>query len=224
MKFKKIDEKTVCCILSNEDLTDNDITIEDFLQNREKVQSFLEEIIESAKEEIGFQAKGSMLSIQIMASYPDGIMITFSEDPKDMAAMLKNGLAGLKGEFEGDGWVEANTPKLVSDTSEKEERKIDKMLSVFRFKDMDSVLDFVKNTVVRSGLSSSLYKNEETMEYYMILERIRMSEERYRTLICTAMEFGELIGATKVQSASVMEHGTCIIPEKAINALKKVLK
>lgn len=32
MRFRKLDEKTICCMLSEEDLTDNDITIEDFIQ------------------------------------------------------------------------------------------------------------------------------------------------------------------------------------------------
>ena len=56
MRFRKLDEKTICCMLSEEDLTDNDITIEDFIHNRDNVQYFLEEIIETAREEVGFEA------------------------------------------------------------------------------------------------------------------------------------------------------------------------
>ena len=105
MKFKKIDNKTLCCMLSKEDLTDNDITLEDFIHNRDKVQSFLEEIIETAKDEVGFEASGPMLSIQIMAMHPDGVMITFSEDPKDMASAFRSGLEQIREELGSDGWV-----------------------------------------------------------------------------------------------------------------------
>lgn len=70
MKFKKLDDKTVCCMVSTEDLSDNNITIEDFIQNKDKVQDFLEEVVEAAKEEVGFETSGPMLSIQIMAMYP----------------------------------------------------------------------------------------------------------------------------------------------------------
>ena len=55
MKFKKLDDKTVCCMVSTEDLSDNNITIEDFIQNKDKVQDFLEEVVEAAKEEVGFE-------------------------------------------------------------------------------------------------------------------------------------------------------------------------
>ena len=58
MRFRKLDEKTICCMLSEEDLTDNDITIEDFIHNRDNVQYFLEEIIETAREEVGFENGG----------------------------------------------------------------------------------------------------------------------------------------------------------------------
>ena len=70
MKFKKLDDKTVCCMVSTEDLSDNNITIEDFIQNKDKVQDFLEEVVEAAKEEVGFETSGPMLSIQIISILP----------------------------------------------------------------------------------------------------------------------------------------------------------
>lgn len=227
MKFRKLDDKTVCCMLSEEDLTDNDITIEDFIHNRDKVQSFLEEIIETAREEVGFEASGPMLSIQIMAMYPDGVMITFSEDPKDMANVIKAGLAQAKGEFDDGEWIEAGTPAAAPEQEknvyiQEQDEKTGKITAIFEFLDMDSIFAFVKNAPVRSGLDSSLYKDEQSGKYYMILIKSRMSEERYRTVITTAMEFAGFAGSTKLQSAQIMEHCQCIIKEKAVNTLKKV--
>lgn len=227
MKFRKIDEKTVCCMLSEEDLTDNDITIEDFIHNRDKVQSFLEEIIETAREEVGFEASGPMLSIQIMAMYPDGVMITFSEDPKDMASAIKAGLAQVKGELDDGGWIEAGTADAVPEQQqriykqEKSENK-GKIITIFEFSDMNAVFDFVRNISVRSGLDSSLYKDKKNGKYYMLLVKVRMSEERYRTVISTAMEFADFSGITELQGAQIMEHCQCMIKEKAVNALKKI--
>ena len=57
MKFKKLDDKTVCCMVSTEDLSDNNITIEDFIQNKDKVQDFLEEVVEAAKRIHFFQRR-----------------------------------------------------------------------------------------------------------------------------------------------------------------------
>lgn len=227
MKFRKLDDKTVCCMLSEEDLTDNDITIDDFIHNRDKVQSFLEEIIETAREEVGFEASGPMLSIQIMAMYPEGVMITFSEDPKDMANAIKAGIAQAKGEFDDNEWIEAavlpESPEQEKTAYHSEQtEKTGKMTAIFEFSDMDAVFSFVKNAPVRSGLDSSLYQDEKSGSYYMILIKSRMSEERYRMVIATAMEFGAICGGTELQSAQIMEHCRCIMKEKAVNTLKKV--
>lgn len=224
MKFKKLDEKTVCCMLSEEELTDNGITIEDFIQNRDKVQNFLEDIIETAKEEVGFEASGPMLSIQIMGMYPDGVMITFSEDPKDMAAVVKAGLAQAKGEFSDDEWMEPEAvPSLEKKLFQPEKQTgTGRQPAVFSFSCMDYVFEFVRNISVRSGLNSSLYKDEQTGIYYMFLEKARMSMERYHAVLATALEFGELAGATELVMAKISEHCSCMIPAKAVNTLKKI--
>lgn len=56
----------------------------------------------------------------------------------------------------------------------------------------------------------------------MTLIKTRMSEERYRVLIATAMEFGNFIADTRLQYAQLEEHCCCMIKEKAVNTLKKI--
>ena len=222
MKFRKIDEKTVCCMLSESDLTDNDITIEDFIHNREKVQNFLEAIIETAREEVGFEASGPMLSIQIMAAYPDGVMITFSEDPKDMTNAIKAGLAQAKGELDDEQWVESASD--ISELMESTKKEKASQVTIFEFENMKDILRFVENAPVRSGLESGLYKNEKTGHYYMTLIKLRMSEERYRTVVSTAIEFADIVGTSHLQKAWIEEHCRCVIHDRAVNTLKKVCK
>ena len=184
---------------------------------------FLEEIIETAREEVGFEASGPMLSIQIMAMYPEGVMITFSDNPKGMTNAIKAGLAQVKGEVDDAEWIEAGSfsvPKKPH--AQKKVENAEKLIAVFEFSSMDTIFSFVKNTSVRSGLDSSLYKEEKTGKYYMTLIKTRMSEERYRVLIATAMEFGNFIADTRLQYAQLEEHCCCMIKEKAVNTLKKI--
>ena len=213
MKFKKLDDKTVCCMVSTEDLSDNNITIEDFIQNKDKVQDFLEEVVEAAKEEVGFETSGPMLSIQIMAMYPEGVMITMSEEPKDMAGVIKAGLAQLKGELgmDDEDWIEVK-PDVIPEPEEgveaaekatRTKKENDTIISIFSFSKLEDVFAFAEHTSVRSGLNSTLYKDEKKGVYYLYLEKVRMSEERYRQLVVTAMEYGELTGATYLFMAGI---------------------
>ena len=230
MKFKKIDNKTLCCMLSKEDLTDNDITLEDFIHNRDKVQSFLEEIIETAKDEVGFEASGPMLSIQIMAMHPDGVMITFSEDPKDMASAFRSGLEQIREELGSDGWVDVGSDEDVESEPEtdqddtEENMSVETLQTIFRFPDMETLFLFAENLPVWRGLSSSLYKNEKNGEYLLLLVKGRISSENYRLVVAVAMEFGELAGATEMKRAYLQEHCRTVIEEKAVLKLKKLVK
>ena len=228
MKFKKIDNKTLCCMLTNEDLTDNDITLEDFIHNRDKVQAFLEDLIETAKDEVGFEANGPMLSIQIMAMQPDGVMITFSEEPKDMASAIRHGLEQVKGEMKEEGWVEVDAGgdiDIETDVDQNiEENDSEKMQTIFRFADMDTLLLFAENLPVWRGLASSLYKDEKSGAYLLLLVKGHISHENYRLVVATAMEFGELAGATDVKAAYLQEHCRTVIKEKAVLKLKKLVK
>lgn len=228
MKFKKIDNKTLCCMLSNEDLTDNDITLEDFIHNKDKVQAFLEELIETAKDEVGFEASGPMLSIQIMAMQPDGVMITFSEDPKDMASAIRHGLEQVKGGMGSDDWVEVDAGEAQDTENETdldmEECNSEEIQTIFRFPNMDTLLLFAENLPVWRGLTSSLYKDEKSGAYLLLLVKGHISHENYRLVIAVAMEFGELAGATDVKLAYLQEHCHTVIEDKAVLKLKKLVK
>lgn len=214
MKFRKLDDKTLCCLLSEQDLTEKGITLEDFLHNRDKVQDFLEDIIETAKEEVGFEASGPMLSIQIMASHPNGIMITFSsEEVEDIATLLKAGLSQMKGGGEGE------IKNLLQSYNRQPQETTAPV--IFRFPTMEAVFACADQIAVR-GLQSSLYKNEKTGWYYLVLSKKRISEERYYAILTSAMEFGEFVGTNDLIYAKINEYFTCILKEKAVNTLKKI--
>lgn len=78
MKFKKLDEYTVRCVLSENDMIENDIEIEDFFSDREKIHNLMEVIIDKAKDEVGYQISDEILSMQVMPLPQNGLAITIS--------------------------------------------------------------------------------------------------------------------------------------------------
>ena len=77
MKFQRIDEDTVCCLLTEEDIQEHGLETQDFLMDREKVHGFLETIVEQAKEEEGYESRSGMLAMQIAFLPDNGVAITF---------------------------------------------------------------------------------------------------------------------------------------------------
>ena len=50
MEFIRINENTVRCIVTEDDMREYDVDIDDFLKNRGKVQDFLHTIVERASD------------------------------------------------------------------------------------------------------------------------------------------------------------------------------
>lgn len=92
MKIERIDDKTVKCFLSNEELDAYEISYKDFVARSEKAKVVMEEIIEQAEEEVGYQPPGFSFDLQIMMLPDQGMILTFSEKEPDEQRPHSEGL------------------------------------------------------------------------------------------------------------------------------------
>lgn len=97
MKIERVDERTVKCFLSNEELEEYDISYKDFIMRSAKAREVVEDIIIQAEEEVGYQPPRFAFDLQIMMLPDQGMLLTFSErDPeadspeKEFLNCLKN--------------------------------------------------------------------------------------------------------------------------------------
>ena len=79
MTFKRIDESTIRCIVTEEDMEENGLELDDFFTQSDKAQDFLREIVEQASEEVGYDSGQGMVSLQIVPLPNHALAITFSE-------------------------------------------------------------------------------------------------------------------------------------------------
>lgn len=63
MTFKRIDESTIRCIVTEEDMEENGLELDDFFTQSDKAQDFLREIVEQASEEVGYDSGQGMVSL-----------------------------------------------------------------------------------------------------------------------------------------------------------------
>ena len=91
MRFKRIDVDTVRCIISEEELIENGLEVDDFLQNDGRTESFLRKIISMAEEEVGYKVQGGNITIQVAVLPEHTLALTFSEKPElGISNMLEN--------------------------------------------------------------------------------------------------------------------------------------
>lgn len=65
MEFKRIDDTKFQCLLDEDDLEDNNISLDDFFRNdTKKIHGLLDVILEEAQKSIGIMMDGGVMSLQ----------------------------------------------------------------------------------------------------------------------------------------------------------------
>lgn len=239
MKFKRIDVDTVRCIISEDELIENGLEVENFLQNDSKAESFLRKIISMAEEEVGYKVQGGNVSIQVAVLPEHTIALTFSEKPdagianmlehlKEAVESLAKGNADiLSGRLFEKKTLEQKEKKQSAAQKEKAEKTggsafRDKNTYQFRFHSLDDVMNYAKGICLDEEVENALYYLEQEHAYYLLVERGAVSDRQLCRLCSTALEFAKDAYAAQSIKAYIMEHGKCIIPQNAIEHLQEI--
>lgn len=233
MKIERIDEKTVKCFISNQELEEYDIDYKDFIMRSEKAKEVVQEIIEQAEEEVGYKPPQFAFDLQIMMLPEQGMILTFSERDsetregeqfieclREMKKILQKTRERLNQSETGEGGTgEAPQKQKAEDKNAGEggqERRPG--FAVFVFSGIGRVMEYAAVLPSNLQVESSLYEMDGF--YYLYLLKGRASYERYSRACVQALEFGGLYAAVEGQAARLKEHGKCLIEEKAIKKLR----
>lgn len=220
MKIERIDDKTVKCYISNEELEELEITYKDFILRSERAKEVVEDIIEQAMEEVGYKPPEFAMDMQIMVLPDKGMMLTLSErSPEDLKKnpMLQEYLKEMQKTLEEHfGDIAQIAKKVKEPTAETQKTQKQQMpdFAVFAFDSIRQLSDFAAILPKNMRMISSLYKMDDI--YYLYLEKGGASYERYSRACIHALEYAVLYGATEEKIRYIQEHGECIIEEKAI--------
>lgn len=223
MKIERVDDKTVKCFLSNQELEEYEIDYKDFVTRSEKAREVVQEIIEQAAQKVGYKPPRFAFDLQIMMMPDQGMVLTLSEkDPLelnekdqmlDYLKELKNIFQTAKEQFEKAGAVlQQNTGTEVNDETKKPEQ------AIFQFADMAGVLGYAAVMPSNLRMKSALYVMDG--EYYLVLHKGSASYERYSRACIQAMEFSSLYAAQEDRILYLQEHGECLIAEGALKKLR----
>ena len=236
MKIERIDDKTVKCFISNEELEEFEITYKDFITRSEKAKEVVEEIIEQAIEEVGYKPPQFAMDMQIMMMPDKGMVLTLSEKtPEDLqknpALMeyLKEMRKTLEEHFGKPG--AEGLPQLP--TGLPGEKGVDAQqtgegaqpgtaqlpdFAIFKMATLRDLSEYARILPKNLRVESCLYADKG--EYYLFLQRGHASYKRYSRACIQALEYGVLFGATEDKIVYLDEHAECLIPEKAIAKLR----
>lgn len=249
MKIERVDEKTVKCFISNEELEEYDISYKDFMTRSDKARDIVEEIMAQAMEEVDYKPPQYAFDLQIMMMPDKGMVLTFTErTPEDvknginlmhylreMRQILKDRLgldaptiAGLLAQAVMMAASGGNTaaPVGVNQNSAGAEVPVHNVQPEVQ-KPHFAIFCFAGMRQL-CEYARALPRNLRVVSrlyrdggaYYLYLERGSASYERYSRASIQALEFGELYAATEDKLVYLEEHGECLIAEKAVAKLR----
>lgn len=236
MKIERVDDKTVKCYISNEELEEFEIDYKDFIMRSEKAKEVVQEIMEQAQEEVGYKPPKFAFDLQIMMVPDQGLVLTFSEkDPLDFKEgeqileclkEMKKALQKSREEL-GDAQKQLGDVKQQLENgqqagkqsdAEKSPAKARPDFAVFAFRSVGRVMEYASVLPKNLRVKSTLYLMNEV--YYLHLRKGGASYDRYSRACVQALEFGNLFAAEQDRVEYLKEHGECLIEEQALKKLR----
>lgn len=234
MRIERIDEKTVKCFLSNQELEEYDIDYKDFIMRSDKAREVVQEIIEQAEEEVGYKPPRFAFDLQIMMLPEQGMVLTFSErDPevskesdqfieclKEMKRILQRTREKLNQPNGAAGEIAQEPQKEKAEEGKGAGKQPVQRpgFAVFVFASIGRVMEYAAVLPGNLQVDSALYEMDGL--YYLYLLKGRASYERYSRACIQALEFGNIYAAEEGQALRLKEHGRCLIQEKAVKKLR----
>ncbi|MCH5344343.1 MAG: adaptor protein MecA [Acetatifactor sp.] len=232
MKIERVDDKTVKCFLSNEELEEYDIDYKDFVLRSEKAKEIVKEIIEQAEEEVGYKPPQFAFDLQIMMLPEQGLVLTFSEKEPfegkegeqivEYLKQMRNVLMQAKEKLGNAAGSLAHGKKQFADNMSQQGQAVASNekpdYAIFSFNSLSSVMEYATAMPATLRVQSSLYKLGNT--FYLYLKKSGASYERYSRACVQALEFGELYAADESHLLLLREHGECLIEDRALKKLR----
>lgn len=232
MKIERVDDKTVKCFLSNEELEEHNIDYKDFLLRNDKAKEIVHEIMQRAQEEVDYTPPKYAFDLQIMMLPDQGLLLTFSEkDPLEGANAeqimqflkeMKNILLKTKEQVnQAAEKMEDSEVRKAKGTSPHEKNAPSPRqpeLAVFSFDSLRSVIEYASALPSNLRINSRLYGMDNV--YLLFLQKGSAAYTRYSRACVQALEFASLYSADEERVLYLEEHAECLIAEKAVKKLR----
>lgn len=223
MRFKRISTDTVRCIVTQDELQENGLEMDDFLANNGRTEDFLRKMIALAEQEVGFKVQGGPLTVQVAVLPENKLALTFSErqagNLMEILESLRSAVSSLSN---------AVNDKTMEKTAQTSDSAAKKGLYLLEFSDLKSLQAFCMGLAddieQKLQMNSELYLLEDENVYCLILQRGGMDEKQVCQIMSASIEFMDAVSAHEGQVAYIREHGKLILTDHAISQLQSLAR
>ena len=217
MEFSREGNNIIRCVISEEEIEELGYTIDDIISNGRRTQQFMNQIFDLAEQEFDTKFDLGIKSVRADILPDHTISLTFSEQPGPEGVMdhIKDIVNGLINSIPKKKWDE-----IKENNSESENDAPPKVVVLFAFEELDTLMRYAKQVKVVELPHNQLYKFDGI--YFLMVDMTDCSEEEARKLSALTDEYAADIFVGAEKRAFIYEHGKEIIREKAIEQLREI--
>ena len=217
MEFSRDGNNIIRCVISEEEIEELGYTIDDIISNGRRTQQFMNQIFDLAEQEFDTKFELGIKSVRADILPDHTISLTFSEHPGTEGVMdqLKDIMNGLFGSVS-----KQKLEELTSVSKQEESGQPAKIVVLFAFEELDTLMRYAKQVKVEDVPFNQLYKFDGI--YFLMMDMTDSKEEDVRKLSALTDEYAADIFVGAEKRAFIYEHGTEIIKERAIEQLREI--
>lgn len=217
MKFSKVGEHTIKCVISEDEIYDLGYTMDEIMSNGERTQEFMNQIFDMAEQEFGTKFEMGIKTVKADFMADHTLSLTFSNHPvpEGMMENIKGIMDGLMNSVSQKAEEAAKAKQ-----QEEEEPAAPESAAMVAFERFDVLLRFVRLMECLPTPPSQLYKFEDV--YYLEMDLSGYTQPQLKTLSVLTDEYADNILAGVKRRAFFLEHARIIIKENAIEQLTQL--
>lgn len=229
MKFQRINENVIKCIMTSEEMRVCGVRVEDLMDDRAKAEEFLQYVLSKARYEVDFVTNGDVLNVQLSVMSDGGVSMMISDDQnaaiRAIAEQFKDRLREFTKVLEE---AKSNTKEL-SDTKDYSKEKVikyfissedDKEVVSYSFwshlSTLDECISIAKAMQDICDTPSDLYKYYD--EYFLCIH-LSMKKSQIAKYVFIMSEYSDDVSSDQNEYLMIKEHGQIIIKDTALSEL-----
>lgn len=217
MEFSRDGNNIIRCVISEEEIEELGYTIDDIISNGRRTQQFMNHIFDLAEQEFDTKFDLGIKSVRADILPDHTISLTFSEQPGTEGVMdhIKDIVNGLINSI-----PKQKLDELKQNVNEVTSGEPPKVIVLFAFEDLDTMMRYAKQVTVEDIPFNQLYKFDGI--YFLMMDMTECNEEDARRLSALTDEYAADIFVGAEKRAFIYEHGKEIIKERAIEQLREI--
>ncbi|MCI5874819.1 MAG: adaptor protein MecA [Roseburia sp.] len=230
MEIKRIGENKVRCALTEDEIRELGFDIDEIIGNSETTQQFMRVVLGLVEEQehINIEDISPMVKAELLQNH--SMAITFGADSelsfKELVDTMSHIVSQLEPKRLEELTAEARREKQGNQEKQQKQRAgsakhiAEAMICALRFDTLENMRHMSRVCFPGKVPKSSLYKMQK--KYYLILDFTGFTKDEMRPFAFGTVEYDNGHYSDTAQIAHIMEQGTCIMKNNALEMLMQL--